>query len=221
MPGHGRVEKTFAGGGEPAGGGFGGIGWGDSVLGRDIADEGGNPAWASASFSGKPELPKGVALAGGWRTGKGRLRRAWVGLVRNVVAMSGKKSKERVSVKADGEDLANNPFLALSGEGLPETEPSPVSIQPKPAPEKNLGKGARIEVRREKAGRGGKTVTTLRGFPPHLLRAEGRETLRDLKRSLGTGGVILKDRWELQGDRREAVVEWLGAKGFRPVLAGG
>ena len=124
-------------------------------------------------------------------------------------------------MEADGEALADNPFAALSGAGLPEAARSSVPAGPKPPPKENLGKGARIEVRREKAGRGGKTVTTLRGLPPHLLRAEGREPLRDLKRSLGTGGVILKDRWELQGDRRDAVVEWLAAKGFRPVRAGG
>lgn len=135
--------------------------------------------------------------------------------------MAGKKGKERVSVEAGVEDLANNPFAALSGEGLREAAPPSVPLEPKLAPKENLGKGARVEVRREKAGRGGKTVTTLRGLPPHLLRAEGRQPLRDLKRSLGTGGVILKDRWELQGDRRDAVMEWLEAKGFRPVLAGG
>jgi translation initiation factor 1 (eIF-1/SUI1) len=42
-----------------------------------------------------------------------------------------------------------------------------------------------------------------------------------MKVSLGTGGTWNEQVMELQGDRREEVMNWLSKVGFKPVLAGG
>jgi len=64
----------------------------------------------------------------------------------------------------------------------------------------------------EKAGRGGKTVTVVYGLPrngPFL-----KELCQDLKRACGTGGAVIEDGVELQGDLRERVREFLAKKGY-------
>ncbi len=134
--------------------------------------------------------------------------------------------RERESGKvstAAGNDFGSNPFASLDGSGLPEALPEQkheikVSVDQKA---KLLGSGERLEVRREKTGRGGKTVTTIRGIPPGLGQAKKDQMLKRLKNSLGTGGIWAGQDMELQGDRRAEVMAWMKAMGFRPVLAGG
>src|ERR1700754_342124 len=76
-----------------------------------------------------------------------------------------------------------------------------------------------IRVRREKAGRGGKTVTTVTGGPG------GDASLRDLakerKRLCGSGGSVKDGVIELQGDHRDKVVDRLRALGHTAKPAGG
>ena len=84
-----------------------------------------------------------------------------------------------------------------------------------------LGNGERLEVRREKSGRGGKTVTTVCGFPKHISNGDLKRILKEFKSRLGTGGGWRNEQIEIQGDRRREVVEWLSTLGFKPVLAGG
>jgi translation initiation factor 1 len=71
-------------------------------------------------------------------------------------------------------------------------------------------------VFREKAGRGGKTVTVVRG-----LRGDLAAVASDLKRHCGTGGTVKGDAIELQGDHREKVAARLRASGQTVKLAGG
>lgn len=120
-------------------------------------------------------------------------------------------------------EFGSNPFASLDCSGLPEALPEPaheikVSVK---EDESNLGKGERLEIRREKSGRGGKTVTTVRGIPKSLGKEKREKLLKRMKASLGTGGTWSGDEMELQGDRRAEVIEWMRALGFRPVLAGG
>jgi translation initiation factor 1 len=68
------------------------------------------------------------------------------------------------------------------------------------------------KLRLEKAGRGGKTVTVVYDLPRNATFL--KELCADLKRSCGTGGTVVEDSVELQGDHRERVRELLGQRGF-------
>ena len=84
-----------------------------------------------------------------------------------------------------------------------------------PAPE---GDGI-IRVRREKKGRGGKTVTSATGFL--LPDGELADVAKGLRRRCGTGGT-LKDRVvEIQGDHVETVIAELTGQGFVVKQSGG
>jgi translation initiation factor 1 len=79
--------------------------------------------------------------------------------------------------------------------------------------------GGRIKVRRETAGRRGKTATTVSGVPvsdDELKALAGR-----LKKRCGVGGSAKDGTIEIQGDHRDLIVELLRAEGFDVVLAGG
>jgi translation initiation factor 1 len=68
------------------------------------------------------------------------------------------------------------------------------------------------KLRVDKKGRGGKTVTVVDGLPRNA--AFLKELSQELKRACGTGGAILADAVELQGDLRERVRTCLLGKGF-------
>jgi translation initiation factor 1 len=132
------------------------------------------------------------------------------------------KKKDRLPVNPI-DDFGSNPFASLGSEGLLSMSPESKKVN---RPQKKLeleqlGTGERIEVRREKSGRGGKTVTTIRGFPANITKEDVNRMIKGLKSRLGTGGGWQGDQIEIQGDKREDVVEWLAAMGFKPVLAGG
>jgi len=74
-----------------------------------------------------------------------------------------------------------------------------------------------VRVFREKGGRGGKTVTVVRGLDGGDLAA----VASDLKRHCGTGGAVKGAAIEIQGDHREKIVARLQASGYRAKLAGG
>lgn len=67
-------------------------------------------------------------------------------------------------------------------------------------------------LRIEKKGRGGKTVTVVAGLPQNA--AFLKDLCQDLKRACGTGGTVLDRAVELQGDLRDRVRESLRKKGF-------
>lgn len=116
---------------------------------------------------------------------------------------------------SDG-SFGQNPFGALNNTGLPpgpESPPPPAAA----APRKNRG---RVEIRRMKAGRGGKTVTVVSGFVGIGL-PEKESLARQMQKTCGTGGTVKDGNIEIQGDRRDEVVRILTEAGFRPVLAGG
>lgn len=112
----------------------------------------------------------------------------------------------------DSNDLSSLPVKTDLNHSTPELE-FPKS--------ECLGKGERLEVRREKSGRGGKTVTTVCGFPKHISNGDLKRILKEFKSRLGTGGGWRNEQMEIQGDRRREVVDWLSTLGFKPVLAGG
>jgi translation initiation factor 1 len=117
-----------------------------------------------------------------------------------------------------GQSLGQNPFSALSGNSLPAT-PQPVAnkVSPVAAPVKNRG---RVDILRETARRGGKTVTVATNFVGIGL-PEKEQLAKKMRNACGAGGTVKDGRIEIQGDRREIVARILTEAGFRPVFAGG
>ncbi len=120
-----------------------------------------------------------------------------------------------------GEAFGHNPFGALSSEGLP---PAPKSTsadcgqQPAAKPvRKNRG---RVDIIRQTAGRGGKTVTVVRGFVGIGL-PEKEQLAKAMQKACGTGGTVKNGQIEIQGDKRAEVARILSEANFRPVFAGG
>ena len=90
----------------------------------------------------------------------------------------------------------------------------------RPASSARIAAGdGRVRVRREVAGRKGKTATTVSGVP--LADAELKTLAGRLKKRCGVGGSVKDGVIEIQGDHRDVVVELLQAEGFDVVLAGG
>jgi translation initiation factor 1 len=121
-----------------------------------------------------------------------------------------------------GSSLANNPFAALSGAGLPafykshEIKPLPGKSVIAVAP-KNRG---RVDIKRETGNRGGKTVTTVSGFTGIGL-PEKEQLMKKMRAACGCGGTVKDGQIEIQGDQRETIARILTEAGFRPVMAGG
>ena len=68
------------------------------------------------------------------------------------------------------------------------------------------------KLRVEKQGRGGKTVTVVFGLPRNEAFLKGLS--QALKRACGTGGTVIEDGVELQGDLRERVRDVLVQRGY-------
>lgn len=118
-----------------------------------------------------------------------------------------------------GESLGQNPFGTLTNSGLP-SQSIPVAAGGAKAaavPAKNRG---RVDILRETAGRGGKTVTVATNFVGIGL-PEKEQLAKKMRNACGAGGTVKDGRIEIQGDRREVVARILTEAGFRPVFAGG
>ena len=74
-------------------------------------------------------------------------------------------------------------------------------------------------IRREVGGRGGKTVTVVKGLAlePAALAALAKR----LKAACGTGGTVKDGVLEFQGDHRDALAALLGKEGIGSKPAGG
>lgn len=107
-------------------------------------------------------------------------------------------------------------FAALEIQGLPQGT-TPVPSGKNAAPKT---RGGRLEIKREKSGRGGKTVTVIYAFPGMALSMK-ESILRTLKRQLATGGTLANGNIEIQGDFADRVVELLSEEGYRAIRAGG
>ncbi len=132
--------------------------------------------------------------------------------------MSARKN-DKISTDGGG-SLGANPFAGLeasvpAGELKPRGAPAKSS---KPASKKSKG---RVEVRREKAGRGGKTVTTLKEFPTHIPLSTLEAMTFELKKICACGGTLKGRVVELQGDVCDRVCAELNARGYQAVRAGG
>ncbi len=132
------------------------------------------------------------------------------------------RKKKKISTDANAEAFgAGNPFASLDSSDLPPGDSVTPSRHPESIHDPPRKKpGMRVEIRREKSGRGGKTVTTLTGLAT-LDRRSFDQLLKQLKTQVGTGGAEIPGGMQLQGDCRDKAEAILSEKGFRPVRAGG
>src|SRR4051812_25453818 len=114
-----------------------------------------------------------------------------------------------------------SPFEALSSEGLPSA-PEKAQIDPQPGMTKQPARKSRgrVDIIRQTAGRGGKTVTVVTGFVGIGL-PEKEQLAKAMQKACGTGGTVKEGRIEIQGDKRAEVARILTEANFRPVFAGG
>jgi translation initiation factor 1 len=117
----------------------------------------------------------------------------------------------------DAPALAQNPFANLSTEGLP---PGPEQVLPPATPDKPRKNRGRVDIIRQKAGRGGKTVTVVTNFVGIGL-PEKEQLAKKMQKACGVGGTVKDGHIEIQGDKREEAARILAEAGFRPVFAGG
>jgi translation initiation factor 1 len=120
-----------------------------------------------------------------------------------------------------GQPFGHNPFGTLSSEGLPPaTESAPAdSGQPRHTEPARKSRG-RVDIIRQKAGRGGKTVTVVKGFVGIGL-PEKEQLAKAMQKACGAGGTVKNGQIEIQGDKRQEVARILIEAKFRPVFAGG
>ncbi|MFO0773312.1 MAG: translation initiation factor [Nitrospiraceae bacterium] len=128
-----------------------------------------------------------------------------------------------------GQEAWTSPFAALkqaAGTVSPKTatraahtppDTNGASTDRRPAAPRTRG---RVDVRRETAHRGGKTVTVIAGFVG-IGGDELDRLAKTLRQSCGSGGTAKDGRIEIQGDHRETVMRHLREAGFLPVAAGG
>ncbi|MDG1139529.1 MAG: hypothetical protein P8N49_08450 [Opitutales bacterium] len=143
--------------------------------------------------------------------------------------MSKKDRKNKKILLETEKDFGSSPFSSIQVDGLSTFVPLEKSIdtekirtsESKVKNSEKIGQGERLEIRREKSGRGGKTVTTIKPFPSYIGQTQKGKLLKKLKSTLGTGGTWNQQTMELQGDKREEVFAWMESAGFKPVLAGG
>ena len=113
--------------------------------------------------------------------------------------------------------LKHNPFAALRGTvevtGATPLTPTPPRPNLAPAPPQ-----ARITVRLERSGRGGKAVTIAEG--PGLAGCPLDPLARDIARGMGTGARVEGATVVVQGDQRERLVHWFAERGYFGAVSG-
>jgi len=129
--------------------------------------------------------------------------------------------KKKLKIPTDASQaLTQNPFESLNLQGLP---PGPSNL-PAPPPMKVASKKAkdrgRLDLIRNTAHRGGKTVVVIQGFKG-INPAEISALAKKIQKSCGTGGTVKNGTIEIQGDMREEAARILKEAGFKPVFAGG
>jgi translation initiation factor 1 len=129
---------------------------------------------------------------------------------------------ENKRISTDGEPIVwNSPFAALASVKLGPAPDAPASkgraAGTHLVKKKNRG---RVDIIRQTAHRGGKTVTVVTGFTG-IGQAEKEQLAREMQKACGVGGTVKEGRIEIQGDKREEVARILTHAGFRPVFAGG
>jgi len=130
--------------------------------------------------------------------------------------------KRKKRLPADSEPIKwTSPFASLKHSSFPAASPTQsVSDQNASLSATSKKNRGRVDVIRQTAHRGGKTVTVITGFVG-ISQAEKEALAKRMQKACGAGGTAKGGRIEIQGDQREAVARLLIEAGFHPVFAGG
>jgi translation initiation factor 1 len=120
----------------------------------------------------------------------------------------GKKRKQKLPVQEPG-DSGTSLGSMLGALGFEASGGS--AAAPPPAGPSDARK---VVVRKERKGRGGKTVTTVRGLGEPKARAKA------LGKALGVGARVEGDDVVVQGEQIDRVVAWLEQAGVRGIVRG-
>jgi translation initiation factor 1 len=131
-----------------------------------------------------------------------------------AAAGTGERKPDTGEQKSEGKGQRSGQATAEIKRDPNESVRSPVSEIRNP---KNRG---RVDITRQTAGRGGKTVTVVCGFVG-ISQSEKGQLAKKMQKACGAGGTVKDGCIEIQGDKREPVAKILAAAGFRPVFAGG
>lgn len=136
------------------------------------------------------------------------------------------KKKERIDKSQTGEGPFNNALAGLAtlrdqmgpaDKEAPERPPPPES--PRSVSDVSglpLAQVGRLIVRKERKGRGGKTVTRIEGLP----QEEQASWARTMAKALGCGASVEDGCVFLQGSQSRRAAEWLRGQGARRVTVG-
>lgn len=128
---------------------------------------------------------------------------------------------EKKRIPIDGEPVQwNSPFAALKNLELPPAPPRDKAEGPATASTGQAKNRGRVDIIRQTAHRGGKTVTVVTGFIG-IGQDEKERLAKEMQKACGVGGTVKEGRIEIQGDKRDDVARILAKAGFRPVFAGG
>lgn len=96
------------------------------------------------------------------------------------------------------------------GTAPPETQVATIDLPPNQQ---------QIRIQATRSGRKGKTVTEIKGFQhtPETLT----KLLKQLKNKCGAGGTLKEQVIEIQGDRRQQLLELLTEQGYKAKISGG
>lgn len=113
-----------------------------------------------------------------------------------------------------------NPFAALASlkASLPEgkaPEACSTKVKAPPIDKRFLGK---IVVAKSKKGRGGKTVTCVRGIDANEMQLE--QLAKELRQALGCGSTVEEGEILVQGEQLDRVAKWLEGQGAKRVVKG-
>ena len=178
---------------------------GQVFFGRDALAGGTAPSWPVVGLGGKSQQE--AEQKERWFHGVGNVKSDGG----ELIVVKGADSLLKGWMVDDG--FERNPFAGLSAEGLP---PGPAEVE-RALKKKSRG---RVDIIRQTAGRGGKTVTVVTNFVGIGL-PEKEKLAKEMQKACGVGGTVKEGRIEIQGDKRAEVARILEGAGFRPVFAGG
>ena len=139
-----------------------------------------------------------------------------------------KSKKARKDATSSSADISHNPFAALAdtrtvaapvGVGAGSNEPSITEPSAKPltgsdSPSTRFPN--QIVIRREKKGRGGKTITRVSGVPATELASLAGE----MKKALGCGATVENEDLVLLGSLVDRAARWLSDSGATKIVKG-